>query len=177
MLPTDVYDVAMDLAPIDIGRRIRALREARGWSQGQLGLRSGVLSSHISLIEQGKRRPKYETIQKLANALTVPVDELIGPSEERIIDLYGEDWRERAIREYAPNVPVDQARELLRLFDRLTGPDRQLTLDFMVMTFNSRRASDRRLYDLDRDRASEREANDGTVNSLESAIKRRKREG
>lgn len=51
------------------GSRLLEAREAAGWSQGQLALRSGVSRSLISKIEAGERKPKQETLEALAAAL------------------------------------------------------------------------------------------------------------
>lgn len=60
--------------------RLRALRERRGWNQSELGRRSDVDRSEISRIEAGKTlNPGREVLSKLAAALRVEVDELVGP--------------------------------------------------------------------------------------------------
>jgi transcriptional regulator with XRE-family HTH domain len=62
-----------------LGRRIKRLREARGWSQSELA-RQAKLSgpAHVSLLESGARRdPSASTLQRLAKALRVPVAALL----------------------------------------------------------------------------------------------------
>ena len=54
---------------IDFGRRVRALREARGLSQEALADAAGLHRTHISLIERGQRSVRLETVVKLAIAL------------------------------------------------------------------------------------------------------------
>lgn len=65
-----------------IGPRVKALREARGWSQRQLAMRAGLKGSHVTMIESGERNPKQDTIQKLAGALGVSFYSLIHPGQE-----------------------------------------------------------------------------------------------
>jgi transcriptional regulator with XRE-family HTH domain len=55
----------------DFGERVRKLREARGFSQEDLGFRAGLHRTHISFVERAKRSAKLETIEKIARALEV----------------------------------------------------------------------------------------------------------
>ena len=49
-----------------LGPALRALREARGWSQAAMGERLGLSQERISAIE---RRPERITVQQLINVL------------------------------------------------------------------------------------------------------------
>jgi len=54
------------------------LVQLRGnFSQAQLAKKAGVPQSAISDIENGKRNPRIDTLQKLANALDVSLNELL----------------------------------------------------------------------------------------------------
>ena len=55
-----------------------ALRINRGLSQKQLAEMCGVTQQFIQRIEKGKVNPSIPTIRKIARALSVTVDELIG---------------------------------------------------------------------------------------------------
>ena len=62
-----------------VGRRIRALRMGRQGTritQEQLAERAEISVSFLSMIERGERSPHLETLEKLASALEVPVEEL-----------------------------------------------------------------------------------------------------
>lgn len=60
-----------------LGNAIRRLREARGWTQGQLAIKSKVGQSHISQIERGgSRKVSAEVLSKVASVLNVRVDYL-----------------------------------------------------------------------------------------------------
>ncbi len=50
---------------------VRALREARGWSQSELARRAGLHSTTVSLIESGRQKPYAVQVEKLAAALGV----------------------------------------------------------------------------------------------------------
>ena len=61
---------------MEVGREIRRLREAKGWSQAKLAADAGMGVSGVSQIETGARNPSAVTLAKLAKALGVGVAEL-----------------------------------------------------------------------------------------------------
>lgn len=65
----------MNLATL-LGRRIRELRKTRKLSQSELAEATGLSDNFIALLEQGKRSPSLETLEKIASALKAPYDEL-----------------------------------------------------------------------------------------------------
>jgi transcriptional regulator with XRE-family HTH domain len=65
-----------------VGERLRALREAKKLSQGDVEKRSGLLRCYISRVENGHTVPAVETLEKLANALEVPLYQLFYEGEE-----------------------------------------------------------------------------------------------
>ena len=54
-------------------RELKRLRNERGWSQQRLADESSVNKATINQVEQGKRSPTIETLEKLADALDVEV--------------------------------------------------------------------------------------------------------
>src|SRR3989454_5495646 len=56
-----------------IGDRLRALREERKFSQGDVEKRTGLLRCYISRVENGHTVPAIETLEKMARALDVPL--------------------------------------------------------------------------------------------------------
>ncbi len=54
-----------------IGERLRALREEKDFSQGEVGKRTGLLRCYISRVEHGYTVPAVETLEKFARALEV----------------------------------------------------------------------------------------------------------
>lgn len=75
-----------------LGEKIRRMREARGWSQEQLGKRSGLTRGHIATMEHRKAKATgIAALRRLAEAFGVPVGVLSedagrltdGPDEER----------------------------------------------------------------------------------------------
>lgn len=77
---------------------LHMLREERGWTQDDVAQRLGVSKMAVSNYESGKRYPKSETLEALADLFNVDMDFLIGRSpvsarlltseELRIVDAY-----------------------------------------------------------------------------------------
>jgi transcriptional regulator with XRE-family HTH domain len=59
-----------------IGKRLRALREEKNLSQGQIEKRTGLLRCYISRVEHGHTVPSIETLEKMSRALEVPLYQL-----------------------------------------------------------------------------------------------------
>ena len=67
---------------MNIGERIKKARLAAGYTQAKLGARCGMADSAIRRYESGRGNPTLETLQRIADALDVPVGELIGQVPE-----------------------------------------------------------------------------------------------
>ena len=69
-----------DLKPSDIFTiRLRHAREKlRKWSQSQLAEKANMPPSSIAHFETGNRKPSFDTLRRLANALDVTTDYLLG---------------------------------------------------------------------------------------------------
>lgn len=68
---------------MDIGKRLRQLREAKRFSQGDVERRSGLLRSYISRVEGGYTAPSLSTLEKFAKALEVEPYQLLFHGEGR----------------------------------------------------------------------------------------------
>jgi len=62
--------------------RLRAARELRELSQGDLASRTGLQPSAVSHFENGRRSPSFENLKRLADALHVTTDFLLGRSDD-----------------------------------------------------------------------------------------------
>ena len=58
------------------GHKIRKLRQARSWTQAQLGERAGIDIHNVTRYENDRTRPRAKVLQRFADALQVPVEEL-----------------------------------------------------------------------------------------------------
>jgi transcriptional regulator with XRE-family HTH domain len=65
-----------------IGDRLRALREEKKLSQGDIEKRTGLLRCYISRVENGHTVPAIETLENLARAFEVPLYQLFYDGEE-----------------------------------------------------------------------------------------------
>ncbi len=68
---------------VDVGMRLRELRDARNISMRGLATKSGLSANALSMIERGKTSPSVSTLYKLADALGVPVTAFFGPQSEK----------------------------------------------------------------------------------------------
>ena len=71
----------MDDARSLFGRRVRALRRERKFSQEELADRSRLHWTYLGGIERGERNPSLMNITRIANALGVRVGELFADFE------------------------------------------------------------------------------------------------
>jgi transcriptional regulator with XRE-family HTH domain len=65
-----------------MGERLRALREVKNLSQGDIEERTGLLRGYISRVENGHTAPAVETLEKVARALEGPMYQLFYDKEE-----------------------------------------------------------------------------------------------
>jgi transcriptional regulator with XRE-family HTH domain len=61
---------------MDIGKRLRELREASAYSQGHIEKRTGLLRCYVSRVECGHTVPWLETMDKWAKALRLELYQL-----------------------------------------------------------------------------------------------------
>src|SRR5207253_6131287 len=65
-----------------IGDRLRALREEKKLSQGDIEKRTGLLRCYISRVENGHTVPAIETLEKMARAMEIPMYQLFYDGED-----------------------------------------------------------------------------------------------
>jgi len=113
-----------------IGDRLRALREKKNLSQGDVEKRTGLLRSYISRVENGHTVPAIETLEKLARALEVPLYQLLYDGEEPPEPPALPKWENQADTAWGSS--GKDARYLLnlrRLLSRMDEEHRRLVLD------------------------------------------------
>jgi transcriptional regulator with XRE-family HTH domain len=72
-----------DAVSVNIGERLRELREARNISMRSLASRSGLSANALSMIERGKASPSVSTLYKLSEALGISITSFFGSNSER----------------------------------------------------------------------------------------------
>ncbi len=65
-----------------LGRRIRAIRKAKGWTQEELGSKADVSYKFVGEIERGQQNPSFDTLVKIADALEVELFDLFRFEQE-----------------------------------------------------------------------------------------------
>lgn len=71
---------------VELGQKMRELRQEHQWTQGQVAQRIGVTTSLISAYENGIRRPSYEVLIKLVHLYGASADYLLGISGRRTVE-------------------------------------------------------------------------------------------
>lgn len=74
---------------MNVGERIRAARKQAGMTLEDVADKLGIKNQSVAQWETGKRKPKYETLQRIADALHVPIKSLL--SDQTANDQ--KDWR------------------------------------------------------------------------------------
>lgn len=99
-------------------RRLENTRKMRNLQQAELAKKAGLQPSAISHFETGTRKPSFDNLRRLAQALDVTVDYLMGRTDE------------------PGGMPGDDA--LYRDIQKLTAENRELAEQF-IATLASRR--------------------------------------
>ncbi len=83
------------LVNIDIGARMRQLRQERGKSLRALARISGLSTNALSLIERGRTSPSVSSLYKIADALEVPITAFfrLEPPKQKIVFLRAQERR------------------------------------------------------------------------------------
>ena len=103
---------------MDIGKRLRELRQAKGWSHRDLATRTGFAQCYISRVENGRQTPTLRILEKWATALELKLAQLFTVGDEK---------------PEAPQLPErnplgPQEQTLLRLFSKILPEDRPLLI-------------------------------------------------
>jgi transcriptional regulator with XRE-family HTH domain len=72
-----------DAVSVNIGERLRELREARNISMRTLATKSGLSANALSMIERGRASPSVSTLYKLSEALGITITSFFGSDAER----------------------------------------------------------------------------------------------
>lgn len=67
---------------MDVGDRLKQLRELKGLTQVEIEERTGLLRGYISRVENGHTVPTIETLERFARALDMPLYQLLYEGEK-----------------------------------------------------------------------------------------------
>jgi transcriptional regulator with XRE-family HTH domain len=124
-----------------IADRLRAIREEKDLSQGEVERRTGLLRCYISRVENGHTVPALETLEKMARAYEMPLYQLFYDGEAPVA-LPPEIMR-RLDKSEGWGMSGKESRyleKLRRLLGKMEKEDRQLFLQF-VQQMATRRPS------------------------------------
>lgn len=121
---------------MNIGERLRSIREEKGLSQGDIEQRTGLVRCYISRLENGHTIPEVQTLEKLAQALEMPLYQFLYEGEKPPPDpiltgrnghrgyewgSFGKDARFlRKLQGYLARMSKEQRRLLISFAQRLT---------------------------------------------------------
>lgn len=93
---------------------LRKTREDKGLSQSELADKAGMQPSAISHFEAGRRSPSFDNLKRLADALNVTIDYLLGRQRE-------------------PQSAGPVAEQLFRDFEKMSAEDQETLTSFAKM--------------------------------------------
>ena len=126
-----------------IADRLRALREAKHLSQGDIEKRTGLLRCYISRVENGHTVPAIETLEKMARAMEVPLYQLfydgerlpVTPNLPSVKNAESDDWGSTGkdartlgrFRTLLGRIQESERSLLLHMAQRMERPSRHRT--------------------------------------------------
>lgn len=107
------------------GEKLKALRTQKNMSQGDVEKRTGLLRCYVSRVENGHTVPSVDTLEKMAQALEVPMYRLFTDEDHiKKPNMPAEIIRSPAIRSKQGR----ELRALAKLLSRMSDKDRALLL-------------------------------------------------
>ena len=114
--------------PTYTGDMIRKYRTEKGLTQKKLGELCGIADSNIRKYESGNQNPKIETLQKIADALDIPVNRLLAGkiilkeklSEYGLTHLVPDTEEERTVLENCKKLNETGKKEAAKRVEELT---------------------------------------------------------
>ena len=97
-------------------QRLKELREEMKFSQAELAQRIGVSPGAIGNYESGTRTPRLDDLEMFADYFNVPMDYLVGRTNERPKFTLEEEWLIRCYREADADTQTG-IKAILRKFD------------------------------------------------------------
>lgn len=125
------------------GSRIKEIRTQKGLTQKELGRKCEIAESTIRRYELGSLNPKIETLQKIANALGVPVTELLNYNYDTID---GEKVRVYDLTDMESKQAVDTIKYIQKSIENSTG----INPEYITLHLRKDEFSDDEIRDIER---------------------------
>ncbi|RRJ54763.1 XRE family transcriptional regulator [Paenibacillus oralis] len=97
-----------------IGAKIRIHRVAKNWTQEQLAELSGTTASYIGQLERGEKDVRISTLEKIAHALDMSVNDLFDDELEGFLRKQQWAWESMLLLLKHPGKKQYQAYRILR---------------------------------------------------------------
>lgn len=126
---------------LTVAQKIKAIRQKRGFTQEKLGELSGINAGNIRKYESGTiSNPTYKTLEKLANALNVPVLFFVsGGSDSAVINELDQELIQFLAPEKSTQQPIANTRKnaLLNYYESLNNTgQKEAVKRVKELTFN-----------------------------------------
>lgn len=101
---------------MDTGKRLKAVREAHGFSQRELAKRAGITNSNISMIEQGQVSPSVQSLTRILSAFPMTLAEFfaINNSSQAVVFFSREDLAATQIKSAQGSLVQQLAQPLMQ---------------------------------------------------------------
>ena len=112
----------MKTVEIDFGKRLKDIRRAKGLTQDQLAELLNTSQRMIAHYERQNNRPRIDTIKTIAEALNVPIEELVGSKEKNSKKAQEENVSFSIMKrvKVIEKLPLRDQRAIFRLINSLT---------------------------------------------------------
>ena len=117
----DIDFMAQKTSDVPLGSKLTEWRKARGLTQVELGELLGVSQRMITYYENDAQKLPAHLLPKLAKALGVSLDEVVGDGEPDIDQVAKPNKRLLKQDETLAQLPEQDRRMVLRMIDRLTA--------------------------------------------------------
>lgn len=114
---------------MQIGQRLRELREEKKFSQGDIEKATGLLRCYVSRVENGHTVPSVETLEKWARALDMPLYRVMYEGTEPPKPLKLAPETDKNLWGYAKN-EAKELSQLQRNLAKLDPKERTILLGF-----------------------------------------------
>jgi len=71
----------------EVGERLRLFRQQLGISQEQLAFKAGITPSYLGQVERGEKSPTIDSLEKVAKALNISLEQVFSKRSEDITEL------------------------------------------------------------------------------------------
>lgn len=72
----DIRIMKKDVVLIEFGKKVRQLRNEKGWSQEELSFKSGFHRTYIGMVERAERNISLKNIARIAKTFDLEIKDL-----------------------------------------------------------------------------------------------------